>query len=244
MTAQWAARTAPLDEATDQVLLHFAGQSFEPLPSGALYWAAENALLVADLHLEKLSSYAPRGSLLPPYDTGLTLKRLAADLDRTGATEVIALGDSFHRDHGTSTLLEADRHLLLALLGRIRWTWISGNHDPAPHALGGLCTARLERHGLTLTHEPRRGRPGLIAGHLHPAAHIAINGRSARRPCFVHDGSIMVLPAYGSATGSLNILSPAFLGLFDFARLQVAMIGRGRVYPVSPRRLVGGYERY
>ena len=91
------------------MLLTFCGHQFEALPSGALFWRAENALLVADLHLEKLSSFAKRGSLLPPYDTGLTLRRLEADLAQTGATEVIALGDSFHRDEGTSTLLDADR---------------------------------------------------------------------------------------------------------------------------------------
>ena len=51
--------------------------------AAAAMFAAENALLVADLHLEKLSSYARRGSLLPPYDTGLTLRRLEADLAQT-----------------------------------------------------------------------------------------------------------------------------------------------------------------
>ena len=142
--------------------LQFAGHSFKPLPSGALWWAAENALLVADLHLEKLSSFAKRGSLLPPYDTGLTLRRLEADIAATGATEVIALGDSFHRDEGTTTLLDADRLRLMALLGRSHWTWIAGNHDPSPHQLGGICVERLEHRGLTLVHEPRRGVRGMI----------------------------------------------------------------------------------
>ena len=222
------------------MFLRFAGHMFEPLPSGALHWPAQQALLVADLHLEKLSSYARRGSLLPPYDTAMTLKRLADDLERTGAAEVIALGDSFHRDEGASTLLDADRLRLAALMGKARWTWISGNHDPSPHALGGTWVTALERAGLTLAHQPRRGTLGLIAGHLHPAARVAAEGRSVRRPCFVHDGTLMILPAYGSSTGSINILSTPFMGVLDHGSLEVAMIGRGRVYPVSPRRLVGG----
>ena len=65
-----------------------------------------------------------------------------------------------------------------------------------------------------------------------------VEGRSVRRPCFVHDGQVLVLPAYGSSTGSINILGPAFMGLFDHRALEVSMIGRGRVYPVSVRRLV------
>lgn len=243
MTAAWAARTAQIDDEGEPVLLTFAGHQFEPLPSGALWWVAERTLLVADLHLEKLSSFAKRGSLLPPYDTGMTLKRLEVDIERTGAEDVIALGDSFHRDEGTTTLLPADRLRLAALMGKVRWTWISGNHDPAPHELGGRCLTVLERAGLTLTHQPKHGS-GLIAGHLHPAAHVAMNGRSVRRPCFVHDGRIMVLPAYGASTGTLNILSPAFVGLLHWPALEVAMIGRGRVYPVSPRRLVTGYDAW
>ncbi len=240
MNRYWSAQAVDEAEETDTVFLRFGTEIFEPLPSGALYWCARRTLLVADLHLEKFSSYARKGQLLPPYDTALTLRRLEADIARTGAEQVVALGDSFHRDEGAGTLLDADRGRLLALLGKARWTWLSGNHDPAPHALGGACLPALELGGLTLAHEPRRGVPGLVAGHLHPAAHLFINGRSVRRPCFVHDGRLLILPAYGAGTGALNILGPAFAGLFDWPSLEVTMVGRGRVYPVSPKRLVGG----
>lgn len=234
-----AAAAAPASEEAT-VLLHFAGHIFEPQLSGALFWRAESMLLVADLHLEKFSSYARTGQMLPPYDTGLTLKRLERDLAATGAERVVALGDSFHRDEGTSTLLEADRLRLMALLGRTHWTWLSGNHDPAPHALGGVCLPHLEHRGLTLTHEPRAGVRGMVAGHLHPAAAVYANGSSVRRPCFVQDGSLLLLPAYGAGTGSINILGPAFAGLFDLGALEVTMLGRSRLYPVSTRRLVAG----
>jgi uncharacterized protein len=221
-------------------MLRFGGENFQPLPSGALYWPAERTLLVADLHLEKLSSFAARGQLLPPYDTGLTLARLAGDLLRTSAETVIALGDSFHRDNGTQSLLPADRAALMALTARARWIWLAGNHDPAPHALGGECRQYLAFGDLRFAHEPRHGEIGLIAGHLHPAARVYLNGRSVRRPCFAHDHRLMLLPAYGASTGTLNILSPAFAGLFRLDQLKVTMLGRDRLYPVSPKRLVGG----
>ena len=234
-----AARAASeAEEAT--VLLSFAGQTFEPLLSGALFWRAESMLLVADLHLEKFSSFARRGQMLPPYDTGLTLKRLEKDLAATKAERVVSLGDSFHRDEGTTTLLDADRLRLTALLGRSHWTWLSGNHDPSPHALGGVCVDRLEHRGITLIHEPKRGQRATIAGHLHPAATVAANGHGTRRPCFVHDGNILLLPAYGAGTGSMNILGPTFHGLFDYESLEVTMLGRSRLYPVSTKRLVAG----
>src|SRR5437763_781711 len=43
---------------------------------GALYWPDEGVLAIADLHLEKGSSFAARGVPLPPYDTAATLARL------------------------------------------------------------------------------------------------------------------------------------------------------------------------
>ena len=121
----------------------------------------------------------------------------------------------------------------MALLGQSHWTWLSGNHDPSPHALGGVCVAQLEHRGILLTHEPPRAGSHAIAGHLHPAATVVANGRGTRRPCFVHDGRLLLLPAYGAGTGSLNILSSAFHGLFDYRAMEVTMIGRNRLYPVS-----------
>ena len=41
--------------------------------SGALFWHEQRLLVVSDLHLEKGSSFAARGMLLPPYDTAATL---------------------------------------------------------------------------------------------------------------------------------------------------------------------------
>lgn len=225
------------DERAEAVI-RFAGHALVPLVSGALYWPLENALLVADLHLDKFGAFARRGSLLPPYDTALTLRKLEADLKATGATEVIALGDSFHRDESHEHLIDADRLRLVALIGAAHWIWISGNHDRAAHGLGGTCVPGLERGGLTLVHEPKRNGGGLVAGHLHPAAQIAINGRVTRRRCFVHDGETLVLPAYGAGTGAMNILSPVLAPFFQWDRLEVFMIGRDRVYPVSPKRLV------
>ena len=40
---------------------------------GALWLPEPRLLVVSDLHLEKGSSFARRGMLLPPYDTGATL---------------------------------------------------------------------------------------------------------------------------------------------------------------------------
>lgn len=224
----------------DTPVLRFAGHNFEPLPSGALYWHARETLLVADLHFEKMASFARRGQMLPPYDTAMTLTRLETDLRRTGAKRLLSLGDTFHRADASALLTAADRLRLDSLVDSVECIWLSGNHDPRPHAIGGACHAELELDGLVFVHEPKKGRTGQISGHLHPAARIAMPGRSARSACFVHDNRLMILPAYGSSTGALNILSPAFVGLMHWPALEVTMLGRDRTYPVSPKRLVRG----
>jgi hypothetical protein len=38
----------------------------------------------------------------------------------------------------------------------------------------------------------------------------------------------------------MNILGPNFAGLFNHQALEVTMIGRNRLYPVSTKRLVVG----
>ncbi|HEX4761928.1 MAG TPA: phosphoesterase, partial [Sphingomicrobium sp.] len=55
----------------------FAGETFYPSAEGALAWPARQALLVADLHLEKASWFARLGQFLPPYDSHSTLTALA-----------------------------------------------------------------------------------------------------------------------------------------------------------------------
>ncbi len=51
-------------------------------PAGGLYWPTAGLLAVSDLHLEKGSSLARRGQLLPPWDTHATLDRLTVLLRR------------------------------------------------------------------------------------------------------------------------------------------------------------------
>ena len=219
--------------------LKFAGATFEALLSGALYWPEQATLLVADLHLEKMSSFAKSRQFLPPYDTGATLKRLGGDIEAVGARRVIALGDSFHRDEGTTTLSEEDQTLLKGIMYGIDWVWIAGNHDPSEHMLGGTCCESVVVDGINLSHEPDAKVSAQIAGHLHPAARVKINGRSIRRACFVQDEERLIMPAYGVSTGSLNVLHEAFAPVLNRQRIKVSVLGKDRIYPVARKHLVG-----
>ena len=56
--------------------VHLAGERLMLDPMGGLFWPETGLLAVSDLHLEKGSSHARKGSLLPPWDTHATLDRL------------------------------------------------------------------------------------------------------------------------------------------------------------------------
>src|SRR5690348_8774818 len=90
------ARTRPDDRTARASMVAIADVMLTADVSGALYWDEQRLLVVSDLHLEKGSSFAARGVLLPPYDTAATLSRLAAVVAYYGPRRVIALGDSFH----------------------------------------------------------------------------------------------------------------------------------------------------
>lgn len=215
------------------------GKIFMPDISGALYWRAENVLIVADLHLEKGSAAATRGQMLPPYDTRETLVRLAELIDRYDPQSVIALGDSLHDCGAAERMAEQDVAILRILQEDRRWIWVRGNHDPdVAGVLGGEVVDEIALSGITLRHEPRAGLfTHEIAGHLHPAARLSMYGHTLRRPCFLGNGRRLILPAFGAFTGGLNVLDAAFAPLFGDGGMNVWMLGQEGVYPVATRRL-------
>ncbi|MGE0024160.1 MAG: ligase-associated DNA damage response endonuclease PdeM [Hyphomicrobium sp.] len=216
-----------------------SGRALVADASGALYLPAEDTLIVADLHLEKGSSFASRGVMLPPYDTAATLERLAATLDAYPAATVICLGDSFHDCGAADRMSAIDRETLAILQEGRDWLWLNGNHDPVIDAcVGGTALPEVTISGLTFRHEPMAGpMTHEIAGHLHPAARISFHGHVIRRPCFVGNGNRLVLPAFGTYAGGLNVLDDAFVPVFGHEGLSVLVLGQEGLYPIASRLL-------
>ena len=204
--------------------------------SGALFWQEQRLLVVSDLHLEKGSSYARRGVLLPPYDTVATLSRLAAVIARHDPRMVIALGDSFHDRDAHERLSATDREALAAMQARRDWIWISGNHDPAlPPDLGGTVANEVAIGPIIFRHEPT-GAAGEIAGHLHPKARVPTRGRSIERRCFVSDGERAVMPAFGAYAGGLSIRDIAFTKIFGAPDFMAHVLGDNRLHNIVASR--------
>jgi hypothetical protein len=226
----------PNEEPAHSATVDVAGVTFIADLSGALFWEEQRLLVVSDLHLEKGSSFAMRGVLLPPYDTIATLGRLGAVLARHDPRTVIALGDSFHDRDAHGRLTAGDRDTLAAFQLRRDWIWISGNHDPAlPSDLGGLVATEVAIGGIAFRHEPS-GAAGEIAGHLHPKARVSTRGRSMERRCFACDGERAVMPAFGAYTGGLNIRDAAFSRIFQTLDFMAHVLGDVRLHAIAASR--------
>jgi uncharacterized protein len=206
--------------------------------SGALWWPARATLVVADLHLEKGSSFAARGSLLPPYDTDATLDRLGAAIDRLKPARVIALGDSFHDRDAAARIAPEAAARLGALVGATEWIWIAGNHDPAPAGpWGGSVREVLTLGALTFRHEAGDAAAhGEVSGHFHPKATLHLRARRLSARCFVTNGRRLVLPAFGAFAGGLDVFAPPLRALFG-GGFEAFLLGPSRVIGVDHTRL-------
>lgn len=236
MTALAYGRADEGDEAKRPTEVSVGGLALALDREGVAYSPDHRALLVADLHLEKGSSRARRGYLLPPYDTRETLSRLARSVAVYAPRRVIALGDSFHDVGGPDRLGDDERAMLHTLQAGREWIWITGNHDRRlPESLGGGVVDELALDGVRLRHEPG-GDGSEIAGHLHPVAKVRLRGRAVRARCFAMHGARLVMPAFGAYAGGLNVCDTAFAPLFpDGFTAHVA--GRERLYTVASRVL-------
>ncbi len=182
------------------------------LPSGAMYLPAHQALLIADAHIGKASSFRQLGVPVPSGTTNETLTAITQDLALTQAQHLIFLGDFLHSRHAhaaaTQTVVAAwrEQHAKLAI------TLVRGNHDDRagdpPAALRfSIVNEPFFLDSLALCHHPQTiATHYVLAGHLHPC--LLIHGKARERlrlACFWMGDEVSrpvgILPAYGSFTG-------------------------------------------
>lgn len=210
--------------------LHFAGERLMLDPLGGVAWPAAGLLAVADLHLEKGTAAAARGQLVPPWDTRLTLDRLALLLRKWRPRTVVALGDSFHDRHGSARMAPADAARLHAMTEAASFHWVLGNHDPAPpEGIGGTAAEAWTLGGLTFRHQAQPGTAGELCGHHHPKATVATRAGTVTRPCFAAGADRLMLPSLGAYTGGLDVAHPAIAGLFPRGG-RVFLLGQDRLF--------------
>ncbi len=199
-------------------LIVLSDQHFYAHPTGALYWPQKQALIVADLHLEKASHFAEKGRFLPPYDSAETLNKLEAAARFFEANQIFTLGDSFHDNEALRRMPAAIKAQFSKLLATFRWNWITGNHDEEPEQRGWRQHEVLRFGQVDLRHITTPDLPSgvsEISGHFHPKAKVKVRGRVLSRPCFIYSRNRLIMPAFGSLTGGLAVRDPAISTFFQ-----------------------------
>ena len=190
--------------------IEWMNQQWGLLPDKALYWPAQRAAIVADVHFGKSAAFRARGVPVPEATTTEDLARLTRIVQQTGCERLIVLGDLLHARDGRGDATMRAVGLWRDLHPSLHITLVRGNHD---HAAGDPpADWRIEcvdePHsiaGLMLRHAPQASeRQCVIAGHVHPCVrmHDREGGPSARVPCFVFSPRSILLPAFGSFTGT------------------------------------------
>ncbi|WP_375266177.1 ligase-associated DNA damage response endonuclease PdeM [Planktotalea sp.] len=216
----------------------FKGETLRALPSGALFWPAQNLLCVSDLHFGKAQRYALQGGgALPPYEVHDTLMRLDHDITTQAATKVVCLGDSFDRLGASVDLEPVARDWIIRLQAGRKWIWIEGNHDPGPVDLGGTHLAEYSCDNLVFRHIAlgEAAQSGEISGHYHPKLTLNLKGRSLTRKCFAIDQGRLIMPAFGTYTGGLSVRSEPLTTLLSTHAIAVLTGDSALPVPINAR---------
>ncbi len=182
-------------------------QHFQLHPSGAIYWEEQKALLIADVHLGKVTHFRKHGSAVPLQALQQNFLKLDMVLRDFEVAHVVFLGDLFHSFENT----EWDWFAHWKMQQRLDMTLVVGNHDVIEahryEALDIRVVESLEEEGFLLSHHPTVSEALFnIAGHIHPGVVLSGLGRQrVKTACFFLSEHQMILPAFGIFTGKYTM---------------------------------------
>ncbi len=200
------------------------------LPEKALFLEEERALILADPHLGKTAHFRKSGIPIPSGADGTNYQVLNTLIDNYPIDTVYILGDLFHSDqnHEWHFFKQWLKHY-----PRLTFNLIRGNHDILPNESYKQAGLRVfddppSIGAFWLTHKPFESpEDGFInlSGHIHPGIQLRGKGRqSLKLPCFYYTTNKIILPAFGSFTGT----SPVTLKSDD----RVFAVAEERVFEV------------
>lgn len=186
------------------------GEKLLLLSQKAIYWEAQKALLIADLHLGKGKHFRKNGIAIPASSHLPNWKKLKDLLQIEPLERVLFLGDLFHSNYNADFLLLEE---LIRKHPAIHFELIMGNHDILEidqYVKMGMKvhTKDLRIGPFLLSHEPLEedSEAYNLAGHIHPGVRMKGQGRqSMKAACFYFGKKGGLLPAFGSLTGLQTI---------------------------------------
>ena len=185
------------------------GQLFTMHSSGALFWNEKNMLLIADVHLGKVTHFRKNGFAIPNDALHKNFEKLIEVVNFFNASTIFFLGDLFHSTKNS----EWDLFVKWSKECTCEIILIAGNHDiinAKNYEKNGIKVVDYIRiDDFLLTHHPTEVE-GMFnfSGHIHPGIVLRGLGRGhLKLPCFFQRKNQMILPAFGAFTG-LGIIKP------------------------------------
>lgn len=171
----------------------------------ALWWPAQRALLLADVHLGKGSVLRRAGMAVPTGQTVPDLCRITQLIGFYRARQVVVLGDLVHGAAPPDAPWITQTQDWRRHHANVRMRLVAGNHDRHfdVGVLGfEVIAEELAYSPFVLRHCPGGSPRGyVLAGHIHPGITVRDGWRRHRLPAFRFDRHGGLLPAFGSLTG-------------------------------------------
>jgi uncharacterized protein len=196
-------------------LLHYINnQLFWLSPNRSIYWEAEQALILSDVHLGKTTHFRKAGIAIPMQVFKNDMHRLVADIQFFNPKKIIIVGDLFHSiaNNENDFFIKWRNDFL-----HIQIILVQGNHDILSDSWYANATISVVKNTLTMgsiafqhNYENDSDTNGIytFSGHIHPGVNLKGAGRqSLQFPCFYFTNSYCLLPAFGIFTG-LAIITP------------------------------------
>lgn len=176
---------------------------------GALFWNQKKTLLIADVHLGKVTHFRKNGFAIPNHAMHKNFENLIEVVDFFQPERILFLGDLFHSTKNS----EWELFVKWSKICSSELILIAGNHDIIPNFnfedIGIKVVDSVKIDDFILTHHPTEIEGFFnFSGHIHPGIVLKGMGRSQLKlPCFFQRKQQMILPAFGAFTG-LGILQP------------------------------------
>ncbi len=192
----------------DHIIHKQQGEELTLLREKALIWEKKSTLILADLHLGKITHFRKAGIALPKAAEKDNFDRFSYLLLNHDVQEIIILGDLFHSDYNDQwpAFIEFIGHF-----PELHFHLVLGNHDIL--SADNYISTNLTTHStysagpFIFTHKPE-DHDGYynMCGHIHPS--IIMNGKGLQRlrlPCFHFTHNKVIFPAFGAFTGTYNV---------------------------------------
>ena len=201
-------------QTNSQIDIVWQGEKLHLLARKGIFWPKEKTLFVADPHFGKAATFRKVGIPISEHTTEDDCNRLLQMIENTGSKKLVFLGDFLHARQGRTAPVRTLLFQWREKCADVEILLIRGNHDlksgdPWSELSIKCLPEPFQMEKWACRHHPvENGKFPYLAGHIHPGYRMRGTGRGGiRDACFWVRKDSIILPAFGSFTGLMNVIS-------------------------------------